>query len=62
MFRKIKDYLSLQRKIQIEVLETLCTICLWLQQDGRHNRYSEFMSGHFKQLKELSKELREKEK
>ena len=59
MFKKIKDYFSLQRRIQMEVLETLCTICLWLERDSRHNRYSEFMGGHFTRLKELSRELRE---
>ena len=59
MFKKIKDYFSLQRKIQIEVLETLCTICLWLERDSIYNRYSEFMGGHFRRLNELSRELKE---
>lgn len=62
MFKKIKNYFSLQRRIQIEILETLCTICLYLHYEGHYsrNRYSEFMQGHFGQLKDLSKELRGK--
>ena len=62
MFKKLKDYFSLQRNIQIETLETLCTICLWLEHDGRHSRnpYSEYMNDHFVALKSLSKELRSK--
>lgn len=62
MFKKIKNYLSLQRRIQIEILETLCTICLYINYEGHYsrNRYSEFMQGHFRQLKGLSEELREK--
>lgn len=64
MFKKIKNYFSLQRMIQIEILETLCTICLWLEHDGHHNRnpYSGYMSSHFKMLKDLSEKLRYKEK
>lgn len=63
MFKKIKDYISLQRRIQIEILETLCTICLWLERDGRYDRnpYAQYMGGHFSVLKDLSKELRSKE-
>ena len=62
MFKKIKNYFSLQRRIQIEILETLCTICLWLERDGYRNPYSEYMGSHFGALKSLSKELRDKEK
>lgn len=63
MFKKIKNYFSLQRRIQIEILETLCTICLYLEQHGRHtyNYYTQHMHGHFRCLKDLSKELRGEE-
>lgn len=63
MFKRIKNYFSLQRRIQIEILETLCTICLWLERDGHYDRnpYSQHMSGHFQYLKDLSKELRDHE-
>ena len=62
MFKRIKDYFDLQRRIQIETLETLCTICLWLERDGHYDRnpYSQYMDGHFQCLKDLSKELRSK--
>lgn len=60
MFKKIKEWFSLQRRIQIEILETLCTICLYLEHDGHHDRnpYTQYMGGHFRVLKDLSKELR----
>lgn len=63
MFKKIKSYFDLQRRIQIEILETLCSICLWLERDGRYDRnpYSQYMGSHFKALKGLSKELRSDE-
>ena len=62
MIKKIKRYFALQRRIQIEILETLCTICLYLQHEGHYprNRYAEYMQSHFKELKDLSQELREK--
>ena len=60
MLKKIKNYFDLQRRIKIETLETLCTICLYLGYDGHYskNRYAEFMRDHFECLKELSNELR----
>ena len=66
MFKRIKNYFSLQRRIQVEILETLCTICLWLERDGlqngKRNVYSTYMVSHFNALKDLSKELRDKER
>lgn len=61
MFRRIRRYLKLQRMIQHEVLETLCTICLYLERDGHFckNYYAQYMGGHFKRLKEFSEILRE---
>lgn len=63
MFKKIKRYFRLQRIIQIEILETLCTICLYFarERDGKHNPYSRLFPSHFEALKHLSKELRDKE-
>ncbi len=61
MIKRIREYFSLQRRIQHEVLETLASICLWLQYDSRHNRYGEFMYGHYETLKSLSEEIRAKE-
>lgn len=64
MFKKIKNYFSLRRRIQAEILETLCSICLYLDFDGHFskNRYAVYMHDHFETLKILSKELRSKEK
>lgn len=63
MFKKLKNYLSLQRRIQIEILETLCTICLYLERDGHFDRnpYTQYMGGHFDALKKLSATLRSME-
>ncbi len=60
MLKKIKSYFDLQRRIQIEILETLCSICLWLERDGHSDRnpYSQYMMDHFRALKDLSEELR----
>lgn len=62
MIKKIKQYFALQRRIQIEILETLCSICLYLHYNGHYsqNRYAEYMQSHFRDLKDLSRELREK--
>lgn len=45
----------------VEVLETLCSICLYLESDSirSRNRYGWVMRDHFQQLKKLSQELRE---
>lgn len=61
MFKKLRNYIKLQRMIQHEVLETLCTICLYLESDGRFNRnpYSTYMRSHFMYLKDLSTRVRE---
>lgn len=60
MIKRIKRYLDLQRRIQGEVLETLCSICLFIEHDGHFGRnpYSKYMITHFKYLKDLSEELR----
>ena len=59
MFKKIRRYFRLQRVIRIEVLETLCSICMYLHHERRHmNPYTQHMLDHFIVLKRLSKELR----
>lgn len=62
MFKRIKKYFSLQRRIQIEILETLCTMCLYFERNGlsngNRNPYAAYTTGHFNTLKDLSKELR----
>ena len=55
MIKKIRFYKSLL----IELVETLCTICLYLEFEGRnHNRMAEYMRSHFEYLKEFSEEMR----
>lgn len=61
MFKRLRQRRRLQRMIQREVLETLCTICLYLDYEGIYsrNRYAQAMRMHFQQLKELSQSLKE---
>ena len=49
--------------MKIEILETLASICLYLDYDGHYgnNRYAEYMESHFRQLKALSQEIRERQ-
>lgn len=56
MFKKIKFY----KRLLVEIIETLCTICLYLEIEGRrsHNNMAVHMRGHFDKLKEFSEELR----
>lgn len=57
MRKKIKFY----KALLVEIIETLCTICLYLEQQGRYmhnNEASRYMRGHFVALKEFSKDLR----
>ena len=62
MFKKIKKYFHLQRLICFEVLETLATICLFLDHEGNlsrpRNPYSDYMKDHFNMLKSFSDEIR----
>jgi hypothetical protein len=56
MIKKIKFY----RSLLVEIIETLCTICLYLERDGRytHNETGVHMHSHFEELKKFSEELR----
>lgn len=60
MLRKIIKALTLKKRMRIEVIETLCTICLYLESEGRygHNRYAYFVRDHFNELKHISCDLR----
>lgn len=64
MFKKLKERRYLQRQAQIETLETLCTICLYLEHEGydRRNPLSKYMNDHYVALKDLSKALRSMER
>lgn len=56
MKKKIRFY----KKMIIEILETLCSICLYLERNGRytHNDAAIHMHGHFVALKNYSETLR----
>lgn len=60
MFKKLKNYFIFKKRMKIELLETLATICLYLEFDSRTNRNANgvFMRGHFNELKALSFELK----
>lgn len=61
MFKRLYNSIKLHFLIQHEILETLCTICLYIEHDGHfcHNPYSRYMGSHFTELKSLSNRLRE---
>lgn len=55
-FRERKEKKIRLTKMQIEVLETLATICLYLEYDGHYSRnhYSEHLHTHYSCLKKYS--------
>ena len=55
MFKKIKNYFGLKKRTRIEVLETLASICLYLDYESRLSRNANgvFMRGHFNELKAI---------
>lgn len=59
MKKKIKFY----RALIVELIETLCSICLYLESDSRYNRNScgMYMKSHFNELQSFSRELRKKD-
>lgn len=56
----MKKKIWFYKALLIEIIETLCTICLYLERDGRytHNEESTHMRGHFIALKEFADGLR----
>lgn len=52
MFRKLKEKIRRQKLIEVEVLETLSSICLYLEFDAH-------FSSHAKQLRIFSESLRD---
>ena len=56
MKKKIRFY----KTLLVEIIETLCTICLYLEREGRntHNEALRHMRGHFTVLKDFSEDLR----
>lgn len=63
MIKKFKERRALRKDICIEILETLCTICLYIERDGHYGRnpYGEYCRSHADRLKNFSKILMEGE-
>lgn len=60
MIKKVKEKVRFYKSLLFEVIETLCSICLYLETAGRfqHNPKSQYMRGHFYALKCYSEVLR----
>lgn len=60
MFGKRKEKEKIKEQILFEISETLMTICLYLESDGRytHNPHARQMRTHFEALGRLSEPLR----
>lgn len=63
MFKKIKKWKQkrlLRGLILHEILEMLCSICLYLESDARHhgNPHARKFYGHFDMLKKLARAVR----
>ena len=62
MFRKLREKIRRQKLIEAEVLETLSSICLYLEVDARfahRGRYDDYFSSYAKQLRIFSESLRD---
>ena len=64
MFKRIKKYFEkrkTQKQTQHELLETMASICLYLDYAARHthNPYGKYMHSHFEGLKHYSEKIRE---
>lgn len=60
--KKIKRKILFYKALLVEIVETLCTICLYLDFEGtlyhHKNPKAIYMRGHFEQLKQASSVLR----
>lgn len=60
--KKIKRKILFYKALLVEIVETLCTICLYLDFEGtlyhHKNPKAIYMRGHFDQLKQASSVLR----
>lgn len=68
MFRKLKEKIRRQKLIEVEVLETLSSICLYLEFDAHfahRGRYDDYFSSHKSLTKRITlynRAIREAEK
>lgn len=60
--KKIKRKILFYKALLVEIVETLCSICLYLDFEGtvyhHKNPKAVYMRGHFEQLKQASSVLR----
>lgn len=59
--KKIKGKIKFYKGLLVEVIETLISICMYLEREGFYNPMSESMYSHANRLKEFSEELREQQ-
>lgn len=57
--KKIKGKIRFYKALLIEVIETLCSICLFLERNVRYSHMdANHFRSHFRYLKQFSEELR----
>ena len=65
MIKQIKGKIKFYKRMVIEILETMCTICLYLEREGHmyktQNPNAERMGTHYQALKWFSEQLRYEE-
>ena len=58
--KKIKGKIRFYKELLIEVIETLCSICLFLERNARYSRMdANHFRSHFNYLKQFSQKLRD---
>lgn len=59
--KKIKHKIKFYKSLVFEIIETLCTICMYLENDAHHshNPQAYHLRNHICALKHLSKEIGE---
>ena len=60
LIKTLLKSIVLKKKIQIETMETLSDICLYIQLDGfkKDNGYGQFMYTHYSNLQDILKEYK----
>lgn len=60
LIKTLLKSIVLKKKMQIEIMETLSDICLYMQLDGfkKDNGYGQFMYIHYSNLQDILKEYK----
>lgn len=57
--KKIKRKIGFYKALLIEIIETLCSVCLFLERNARYSHMdANHFRSHFRYLKQFSEELR----